>query len=195
MANNYSVDRLKKMAISPEWTADYTTGNIYVYNTPQSVLGALASYKKSPDSYTAENSVFQELYKNNPGLAADVAAKNTNGYNDLHSAVNQAYGKTSVGNILDLAGINRGSKGISVPFRNMMSTATGENMNKTLIDKFMSDPKNISKLSRLQSQGQNNNQGQNNPQGVAQKNMGTWGDTWGTSPKVGGGIAIMMKDE
>ena len=59
---------------------------------PGGIHGALDNYAANPDSYSARNAVFQNLYKANQNLAADIAGQRTQGYEGLLGAIQQAYG-------------------------------------------------------------------------------------------------------
>lgn len=59
---------------------------------PGDIQKSLDNYAANQDSYSARNAVFQNLYKANPSMAANIAGQYTEGYNGLLSAIRQAYG-------------------------------------------------------------------------------------------------------
>lgn len=78
---------------------------------PSDVQKSMDAYAANPDSYSARNAVFQNLYKDNQGIAADIAGQRTEGYNGLMGALKQAYG-VSDSEAADIAALNKmGAKG------------------------------------------------------------------------------------
>lgn len=59
---------------------------------PDDIQKSLDNYAANPDSYSARNTVFQNLYKADPSTAANIAGQYAEGYNGLLSAIRQAYG-------------------------------------------------------------------------------------------------------
>lgn len=78
---------------------------------PVSVQRSLGDYAANPDSYSARNTVFQNLYKADPSTAANIAGQYAEGYNGLLGALKQAYGVND-GEAADIAAMNKlGVKG------------------------------------------------------------------------------------
>lgn len=59
---------------------------------PGDIQKSLDNYAANQDSYSARNAVFQNLYKADQGMAADIAGQRTQGYDGLLGAIRQAYG-------------------------------------------------------------------------------------------------------
>lgn len=59
---------------------------------PGDIQKSLDNYAANQDSYSARNAVFQNLYKADQGMAADIAGQRTQGYDGLLGATRQAYG-------------------------------------------------------------------------------------------------------
>lgn len=59
---------------------------------PGDIQKSLDNYVANQDSYSARNAVFQNLYKADQGMAADIAGQRTQGYDGLLGAIRQAYG-------------------------------------------------------------------------------------------------------
>ena len=84
-----------------------------MFNTgiPRDIQKSLDNYAANPDSYSARNTVFQNLYKADPSTAANIAGQYAEGYNGLLGAIKQAYGVND-GEAADIAALNKlGVKG------------------------------------------------------------------------------------